>query len=594
MGNSLIDFKFPHEGNWICLGNTKTLRKPEQNANVQERVFFISENYFKRGNDFQHAFKKNEIIFFDIGIKLLPLVIPGTVFSYTGEIIQENVQTAAKANKDENTNTYLGISNVGTRKILLNNHGTINPQSLESILSKSFLENSSFKFFQGIQCISVPDENNKETYIFPCSEIARFFLFTGSSLCDSLIGTVQSKDPLNDLEINFLMEQRDLYLETKQGYSELELITLGRIAISPRTQYVIKGMLSFLQNGFARPSKADPQTRANDAYLSLQFPFASSSNMIISGIPLAVSGRNYFLVFQIHETDEKLSFDRIKWTPTIDTSQWKDKKGHGKLPFSGVPTLSFRTNNKSPKDDRKITSLESGDKGSFTESINIKNGSLGLLNNKTLPEVIRIEKKDQENRHLSKCFITETYNNTITTGKQGSGKSGTSSGKLDVDVDEGNKVEKPRNWLEFEYIHGVTDELKHLYYSCFYYNGIKKCFQEQQFIVKRAKYRFCVVELIRNDRHLYLFEVIYDSNLHPTFTALYYNAGMFKYTHIQIEELIKFCIDNDSTWKTKSFHDKAYNTQLRKFNHQNEPFKESAKKINDVIAKLINKKAVLS
>lgn len=594
MGNSLIDFKFPYKGNWICLGNTKTIRKPESNANVQERVFFISENYFKRGNDFHHAFKKNEIVFFDIGIKLLPLVIPGTVFSNTGEIIQENTQTAEKAKNGENTNTYLGISNVCIRKIFLNNHGTINPQSLESILSASFLENSSFKFFQGIQCLSVPYENNKETYIFPCSEIARFFLFTGSSLCDSLIGTVQSKEPLDNLEISFLMEQRDLYLETKQGYSELELITLGRIAISPRTQYVIKGMLSFLQNGFARPSKANPQTFANDAYLSLQFPFASSSNMIISGIPLVVSGRNYFLVFQIHETDEKLSFDRIKWTPTIDTSQWKDKEGHGQLPFSGDPTLSFRTNNKSPKDDRKITSLESGDKGSFTESINIKNGSLGLLNNKTLPEVIRIEKKDQENRHLSKCIITETNNNTITTGNQGSGKSGTSSGKLDVDVDEDNKVEKPRNWFEFEYIHGVTDELKRLNYSCFYYNGINKCFQKQQFIVKRVKYRFCVIELICNDRFFYLFEVIYDTNLYPPFTALYYDSGMFKYTYTQIEDLIEFCIENDSTWKIKSFYSSAYNTQLKKFNHQNESFKESSEKINSVITNLINNKGVMS
>ncbi|HRJ31290.1 MAG TPA: hypothetical protein PLV21_04945 [Cyclobacteriaceae bacterium] len=306
-----------HLGDWMVLWTERIFREPDGSVAADIALVRLDEGY-KSISFSKIDFRQLRVI--SVPIKLLSIISPGVLFQ-DGDFNLDKIYELASPFKlkiDASKATHLQVSNWELGSEFRKRIGLTRTD-----LAWSSGRRNSFGEKSNIMVIVNSDSSLNAKYIvYPCNEIARFYLFRSSKLIKALITPFEVSKKDNVLYNPTSLKIEDGYkffvIREEMNYSDAPY--LARIAFSQRCKQAVDVLQVSLLN-----STVFGQFNSS-CYLNTVFPFEGETIHEVYGISVPIGDINIFLILEITECYAEFPFTSLRFSkeneyPEIDKNR---------------------------------------------------------------------------------------------------------------------------------------------------------------------------------------------------------------------------------------------------------------------------------
>ncbi len=266
-------------------------------------------------------------------------------------------------------------------------------------------------------------------YLFPCSEIARKYVFKSSSIAKAVI-TNTLVNMAQKIEIINIDNKRIGRFSVAEHFTDEEIQELAPLILDENWSMIHKKISSQIQGAFTPiPGSTKVKTKT---YYRTSFPSTDKFNMEVCGKPFALNGKDYFMVYQIlsEDSEKHLCYDCFQAERIISTSE-SNTSTQSQSGRKAMPKIKHKTKNQRPD----ITAEEDGNSNSLTKKFNLKIEVTDTFKHDSPPGDILKENDLGILRHQEKTTVinrdTSTFNISDTVSQDS--KNGRAKALVDED-----------------------------------------------------------------------------------------------------------------------------------------------------------------
>jgi len=367
--------KFDSKGYWMVLWIGKIVTRMDRNIYVEFSLIRIVESNLTEF-DFSKL-DKRQIRTFQIHIRLIPMLRPGTIFKEGKIILGKQYEyfrpTLVEIDTRNNSSQLIGNCELG--QAFKKSIGLHNNDALYQIRN-DFANRCNVWVLDNID-----PTIDADLIVYPSYEIMRFSLFRSSRMVQALV------DPFS-----FSNKHNNLYdpdtLKLPSPEQPWHQITLRDEMHTTDAAFIARDAFDIIARKAARKIYQsffnDESKLRGEFYLDAEFPFKDKVKQLVNGFMLNVNGIKIFFVLEIIQCHSSFPFNSLRFKRESDDS----KTDKDKPPVPGKTYNPEDKKNKNPKEKSPKIRYKYHPEFDYDPTNNSK-----IKNNQRFTKALYVEKK---------------------------------------------------------------------------------------------------------------------------------------------------------------------------------------------------------